>query len=107
MPNDKLADLAATNSFESRTENSIIELEALQAEIDQVRQRGWAIDREEYAPGAYCIGAPIFDHEGNIIAALTVSGPAERIKERLEDNLDRVITNAKKVSEALGYRANG
>ena len=90
MPNEKLADLAAAESFEHRTENSIIDVETLQVEIDKVRERGWAVDREEYAPDAFCIGAPIFDHEGKIIAALTVSGPAERIKERLEDNLAMV-----------------
>lgn len=107
MPKERLMDLAATDSFERRTENSIVDIEILQVEIDQVREQGWATDEEEYAIGSYCIGAPIFDHEENIIAALTVSGPAERIKERLEDNLSRVIANAKKVSEAMGFRTNG
>ena len=107
MPNEKLVELAASNSFEHRTENSIIELENLQIEIDKVRERGWAVDKEEYAIGAYCIGAPIYNHEGKIIAALTVSGPTERIKERLDDNVPRVLENAKKVSEAMGYRVNG
>ena len=106
MPNGKLEELAASDAFEHRTENSIFELADLQVEIDQVRERGWALDREEYAPGAFCIGAPVFDHEGNVIAALTVSGPAERIKEQLEDNIARVIANARKVSEAMGYRVN-
>ena len=107
MPNEKLVELAASDSFEHRTENSIIELENLQIEIDKVRERGWAVDKEEYAIGAYCIGAPIYNHEGKIIAALTVSGPTERIKERLDDNVPRVLENAKKVSEAMGYRVNG
>lgn len=106
MPNDRIADLAAAGAFEKMTENSIVDLEELQAEVDQVRKRGWALDKEEYAYGSYCIGAPIFDHEGNIIAAVTVSGPAERIKERLEENLSMVIKNSKQVSEAMGYRTN-
>jgi DNA-binding IclR family transcriptional regulator len=107
MPKERIADLFAAGSFERRTDNSIVDFEILQAEIDQVREQGWATDNEEYAIGSYCIGAPIFNHEGNIIAALTVSGPAERIKKQLEDNLSRVKANAKKVSEAMGYRTNG
>jgi DNA-binding IclR family transcriptional regulator len=105
MPDDKVVELHSAEAFVKRTENSISDIETLQAEIDQVRQRGWAIDREEYAPGAYCVGAPIYNHEGHIIAALTVSGPSERIKESLDDNIVKVIANAKKVSEAMGYRS--
>ena len=104
MPNNRLMDLA--DFFENRTGNSNIDVKVLQAEIDQVRECGWAMDKEEYALGAFCIGAPIFDHEGSIIAAVTVTGPAERIRERLEDNLTRVLANAKKISEAMGYRNN-
>jgi DNA-binding IclR family transcriptional regulator len=107
MPNEKLANLADADLFEHNTENSIVELDALQAEIDQVRERGWALDREEYNPGASCIGAPIFNHEGNIIAALTVSGPADRLMDRFEENKAKVIAKAKKISEAMGYRENG
>ena len=106
MPNQRLADLAAADAFEKMTENSIVEIEDLQAEIAQARERGWAADKEEFAFGSYCIGAPIYDHEGNIIAALTVSGPTERIKERLDDNISIVIATANKVSQAMGYRVN-
>ncbi len=105
MPDEKVVELFSAEAFEHRTENSIVSIETLQAEINQVRKRGWAMDQEEYAPGAYCIGAPIYNHEGHIIAALTVSGPSERIKERLDDNTIKVIANAKKVSEAMGYRS--
>jgi len=106
MPDEKVVELSAAEVFECRTDNSILSIETLQAEIDQVRERGWAVDREEFALGAYCIGAPIYNHEGHVIAALTVSGPSERIKERLDDNVTKVVANAKKVSEAMGFRGN-
>lgn len=107
MPPDKVAELATDGVFERRTENSIVEIDALQAELEQVRQRGWALDNEEYALGANCIGAPVYDHEGRIIAALTVSGPAERIKGNLDALVEKVTSNAQAVSEAMGYLANG
>jgi DNA-binding IclR family transcriptional regulator len=105
MPDEKVLELSSAEAFVKMTENSILDIKSLQAEIDRVRKRGWALDQEEYAPGAYCIGAPIYNHDGHIIAALTVSGPSERIKERLDDNVTEVVANAKKVSEAMGYRS--
>ena len=107
MPPDKVAELAVQGVFEHRTENSIVEIDAIQAELEQVHQRGWVLDNEEYALGAYCIGAPVYNHEGQIIAALTVSGPAERIKGNLDILVEKVKSNAQAVSEAMGYHANG
>jgi DNA-binding IclR family transcriptional regulator len=107
MPPDKVAELAVQGVFEHRTENSIVEIDAIQAELEQVHQRGWVLDNEEYALGAYCIGAPVYNHEGQIIAALTVSGPAERIKGNLDILVEKVKSNAQAVSEVMGYHANG
>jgi DNA-binding IclR family transcriptional regulator len=107
MPADKVAKLATEGAFEHRTEKSIVDPDTLQAELEQVRQRGWAWDNEEYALGANCIGAPIYDHEGRIIAAVTVSGPAERIRGNLDTLVDRVKSNAQAISEAMGYHTNG
>ena len=107
MPPDKVAELAVQGVFEHRTENSIVEIDAIQAELEQVHQRGWVLDNEEYALGAYCIGAPVYNHEGRIIAALTVSGPAERIKGNLDILVEKVKSSAQAVSEAMGYHANG
>ena len=39
------------------------------------RSRGWAIDDEEAELGHRCIGAPIYDYRGDIIAAISASGP--------------------------------
>lgn len=104
---DMVAELYAEGAFEQRTEKSIVDPDALQGELEQVRQRGWALDDEEYALGANCIGAPIYDHEGRIIAALTVSGPAERIKGNLDALVTKVKSNAQSISKAMGYHTNG
>ena len=62
---------------------------------------------EEYNPGVGCVVAPVHDHEGQIIAALTVSGPAERIDEKLDGILAQVTAHAAAISEELGYRSTG
>ena len=40
----------------------------------KVRKQGWAMDDEEYEIGHRCIGAPIYDYRGEIIAAISASG---------------------------------
>jgi len=52
---------------------------ALEEELRQVQRRGYSLDQEEHHLGVHCVGAPIFDRYGRVVAALSVAGPAERI----------------------------
>ncbi|HIC89965.1 MAG TPA: IclR family transcriptional regulator [Anaerolineae bacterium] len=104
MPDEKLEQLAADGAFERRTERSICEVDALRAEIERVRKQGWAQDDEEYIPGVGCIAVPVRDHEGRVIAAVTVSGPASRIKEKLGRIVAQVKARAASISGEMGYR---
>jgi len=63
------------------TKNTISDPRRFEQELEQVRQRGYAYDHEEFAPGLCCVGAPLLMN-GHIIAALGLSVPAERFEER-------------------------
>lgn len=104
MPGEEFERLAAEGAFEQRTERSISEADALRAEIEQVRAQGWARDDEEYISGVGCVAAPVRDHEGQVIAALIVSGPAARISEKLDRIVAQVKARATAISEEMGYR---
>jgi DNA-binding IclR family transcriptional regulator len=104
MPDEEFEELAADGALEQRTERSISETDALRAEIEQVRAQGWARDDEEYAAGVGCVAAPVHDHEGQVIAALTVSGPAERIREKFDHLVAQVKACAAAISEEMGCR---
>jgi DNA-binding IclR family transcriptional regulator len=52
---------------------------ALRDELDQVRERGFARERDEAVLGESCIAAPIFDHAGHAVGAISVVGDTERI----------------------------
>jgi IclR family acetate operon transcriptional repressor len=106
LPDEEFERLAADGAFEQRTERSVSEAEALRAEIEQVRVQGWARDDEEYISGAGCVAAPVHDHEGQVIAALTVSGPAARIGEKLDNIVARVKARAVAISEEMGCRSS-
>jgi DNA-binding IclR family transcriptional regulator len=85
-----------------RTEHSICDRQALREELEMVRQRGWACDREESTLGGICFGAPIFDPSGRPIAALSVSSPTQRMTPAREAQIqEAVLQAAKRVTTAL------
>ena len=50
--------------------------EALHKELQNVRDVGFAVDRGENIEGVICIGAPIFDRAGHVLAAISASAPS-------------------------------
>lgn len=73
----------------------------LSAELEQVRQRGYAFDNEEAERGVSCIGAGIYNDEARLVAGLSVSAPVERLR---HDWIAPLQQTAERISRALGYR---
>jgi IclR family acetate operon transcriptional repressor len=66
------------------TENTICDRPTLDRELKRIRERGYAYDEQEFATGVACVAAPLL-HNGQLIAAIGVSAPAERMeKDRAE-----------------------
>lgn len=85
------------------TGRTITTREDLASELRRIRERGYAVDDEEYDEGLRCIGAPVFDHTGRAVAALGIGGPANRITpERVEEFAGRVMRTAADLSRRLG-----
>ena len=61
------------------TPRTIVTLEDLQADLETVRARGFSLDDEERTTGVLCIGAPIRDYTGRVVAAVSLSGPTFRL----------------------------
>ncbi len=90
--------------FESYTKNTITTMEALHDHLRTVRAQGWAIDDEEYLMGHRCIGAPIYDYRGEIIAAISASGPLSLVSdERISEIIEKVQEAASMISRKLCY----
>jgi IclR family acetate operon transcriptional repressor len=88
----------------SWTSHTITSPERLRLEIKQTQQRGFAIDDEEREEGVRCVAAPIFDHAGRCVAALSISGPATRMTmERVHELGPHVRQAALECSMQLGY----
>ena len=69
-----------------------------------VRKQGWAMDNEEFEKGHRCIGAPIFDYKGDIIAAVSASGDKRVLTDdRIEEVAEAVMKAASRISHRMGY----
>jgi IclR family KDG regulon transcriptional repressor len=78
---------------------------ALKAELDRIREQGFALDDEENEEGIHCIGAPIFDHTGAVVATISVSWPGFRYERGEEgDKVDQVKAAAGRISAFLGHQ---
>lgn len=86
------------------TKNTITDVEKLVEEIRVARAKGYAVDNEELQEGIRCIAAPIYDYRSEMIAAISVSAPASVLPpHKDEENAQKVIQTAKKISQRLGY----
>lgn len=87
------------------TEHTITDREAFLEELDEVRQRKYAIDREERLTGLRCIAAPITNDQDRSIASISVACPAHRVDdERFYDELpDTVLGTANVVELQYNY----
>jgi len=91
--------------FEKHTPNTITERAALERELREVRENGYAIDNEEHNVGIRCIAVPVFDHSGKVVASLSISGPAVRVRpEKDDEHLAQLAKTATEISQVLGFR---
>jgi IclR family KDG regulon transcriptional repressor len=78
-------------------------LVSFKAELEEVRQRGFAISFNGSRPGIHSVSAPIWGPEAAPVAALSISGPAERFSpERMLGMSSSVMNAATRISESLG-----
>jgi DNA-binding IclR family transcriptional regulator len=76
---------------------------ALLKELDRVRRDGYAMDREECESGVQCIAAPVIGMDGAIVAAVSVSGPKNRVPaEKAAEIAGYVVEAARGISSRLG-----
>ncbi len=76
------------------TDKTITSPARLREEMQKVRQRGYAVDDEEFAPGIRCVARPIYDAQGRMIAAMGVSGPTVRIDAQRLKELGHLVESA-------------
>jgi DNA-binding IclR family transcriptional regulator len=87
------------------SETTVTDPDDLRAQIRAIRVRGYAVSMNERGAGGIGISAPIFDHEGTIVAAMTIGAPVSRYTPEVgEACIAAAREAARGISAALGYR---
>ncbi len=84
------------------TPTTLAEPAALIRHLDLVRQQGYAVDQGEHEPDVRCVAAPIYDHTGIVVAAISISGPSARM-DPVESNT-RLIERTRLAADAISYK---
>jgi len=101
---EEVRGLAMSCGLPAITPRTISTPEALQAELERIREQGYAIDDEEIVEGARCVAAPVFNLYGKPAGAISLSGAMHRFKEdQLPSIIEDVREAAMAVSVKLGY----
>ena len=73
--------------------------------LEQVRRTGYVVSDEDVVPGVTAFGAPIRDHRGDVVAAVSVAGPRRRSSRSAGATTALIVETADAISRALGYEA--
>lgn len=104
MPESKVKEIWFASDIIQRTPNTVVEYSQLLKVLEQVRENGYALDEEENEPNIRCIGAPIFNYHGNVVGAVSISGPTMRVTlEAIETFKEHILKYTLLISRELGY----
>lgn len=101
---DRVSQLLDQTQLTAVTRNTLTSKNAILAELEATRRRGYAIDQEELEYGLVCIAAPIINAVGAPIAAISCSGPLQRMDEENISRISEEVTRyALKISSKIPY----
>lgn len=104
LPEHELHALIRERGMLRHNDNTITKLGRLEEVLARVRRVGYAVDNEEEEVGIRCIGVPIAGPEGNIVAAISVSGSTDQISESNFPALVALLQRAAiNISRQLAY----
>src|SRR3954462_12861943 len=97
----RLRDYAKRTGLSPQTKNTLSAVPILERDMERIQRQGWATDNEEAEIGVRCVAAGIRDDAGNLVAALSLSTPADRMKVQwgplIKETADRI-------SRGIGHR---
>ncbi len=102
LDDDTLTKAVSQQSYHRFTEKTLTSEAALRADLDLIRQRGYAIDDEEHEPGIICVACPILTSGNRMLGAISVT----RSTERMDFNqLEAWVPRVRRVAEQIGAEA--
>ncbi|WP_353611392.1 IclR family transcriptional regulator [Bacillus sp. FJAT-27251] len=102
----KVEELLSNDDLKPFTEHTMTDKQQVKQQLESIRERGYAVDDEEIELGLQCVAAPIFDHKGKAVAAISCAAPKMRLdQEKLNLAIIQIKGAASRISASLGYKA--
>jgi len=104
LPDDELQARLQGHPLQRFTAHTTTDMEALLAHIRQARQQGWCLVNQELEEGLISIAAPLTNRTGQTVAALNISGQANRTSAAMmqESLLPALLSAARTISRMMG-----
>lgn len=100
LPQERVDEIIDQHGLPSQTETTTTSREELLDELEEIRDRGYAIDNEEKIKGLRCVAAPVMGDGDSVLGAVSVSGPSSRmVGERFEEELPEQVVRSANVIE--------
>ncbi|MDG9720134.1 IclR family transcriptional regulator [Streptomyces sp. DH24] len=104
LPAEDRAAALAASGMQKLTPHTITSQSQLGKDLTEARERGYAVTLEEFEIGLHAVAAPIRSHTGEVVAALSASGPAYRLSEqRICEIAPVLLKGAEEISHRMGY----
>ncbi|MDQ2054489.1 IclR family transcriptional regulator [Halobellus sp. H-GB7] len=98
LDDERRDELLTQLDLEELTESTYSDREALEAELDSINEQGYAFNDEERFVGMRAVGAPVLGPDGQVLAAISVSGPTTRMKgERYRSEIPEMVMQAARI----------
>lgn len=104
-PAGEVRSLTQDEPLRAFTSSTFVDPQALLADLELIRERGYSLDEEESIAGVRCVGTPVLDRAGLARAAIAIQAPAVRFPQEATDDLARIVmAAATEVAEAMGFQ---
>jgi len=108
LPDDRVSEIVDHHGMPEITTNSITRREDLLAELEAVREQGYALNKGEQVEGLYAIGAPVLGPDDNVYGAISISAPQQHMSDEMLDGTypEKVLSTANIIELKLVSRVS-
>ncbi len=100
FPQERVKAIIEEHGLPASTEDTITDEDSFFTELDEIRERGYSINRAEHYPGVYAIGTAIETPDDDLPGAISISGPLSRMgDDRIKDELAPKLLRKKNIIE--------
>lgn len=102
LPDDRVQAIMGPEPYYACSSKTITTWDGLRSELKRIRERGYSTNNQELMEGLQCIAAPVFGHEGNVIAAVNIAKMGS--PEDISPFINNLLSTARAISLAMGYQ---